>query len=310
MSDRRRSAAATARPEVGAFVDFLGKERNDSPHTVTAYRRDVEALATFLDRYYDSSWEWSDVDRLAIRAYLGELSRRGLAKRTVARALSSVRTFYRYLDIGVNPARGTRTPKLDRRLPVYPDRSQMDALFAAAAARARDGGFLGVRDAAMLELFYSTGMRLAELVGLNLGDLDLVAEQVRVRGKGRKERLLPVGTPAVAAIAAYFEARSELLAGLGARARRAVFLNRRGGRLTPRGVQVALGRLFEQAAPGAGLHVHALRHAFGTHLLDGGADLRAVQELLGHASLSTTQVYTHMSVERLKRIYHQAHPRA
>lgn len=309
MSDAS-GAAGRARPEVGAFVDFLAKERNDSPHTVTAYRRDVEALAAFLDRYYDRSWTWRDVDRLALRAYLGELGRRGLAKRSVARALSAVRTFYRFLDIGVNPARGTRTPKLARRLPVHPDRTQMDALFAAAAVRAAEAGHLGLRDAAMLELFYSTGMRLAELVGLNLDDVDLVAEQVRVRGKGRKERLLPVGAPAQAALRQYLEAREQLLAERGERRVRAVFLNRRGARITTRGVQVALGRLFERAAPGAGLHVHSLRHAFGTHLLDGGADLRAVQELLGHASLSTTQVYTHMSVERLKRIYHQAHPRA
>lgn len=310
MSDRRRPSRTSKRSEIDTFVDFLAKERNDSPHTVVAYRRDVESLVSFLDRYYDGQWNWREVDRLALRSYLGELSRKGLAKRSVARALSSIRAFYRYLDLGVNPARGTRTPKLDRKLPVHPDRSQMDALFTAAADRAARGGFLGARDAAMLELFYSTGMRLAELVGLNVADVDLVAEQVRVRGKGRKERLLPIGAPAVESLKAYLDARNALLSELGRRGRDAVFLNRRGARLTPRGVQVALGRLFEEAAPGAGLHVHSLRHAFGTHLLDGGADLRAVQELLGHASLSTTQVYTHMSVERLKRIYHQAHPRA
>jgi len=296
-------------PGVDAFVAFLEKERNDSPHTVSAYRRDLLGLARFLDQYYGVGWDWRTVDRLALRAYLGELSRRGLAKRSVARALSAVRTFYRFLDIDVNPARSTRTPKLDRRLPTHPDRAQMEALFAVAAEASARGGFQGFRDAAMLELFYSTGMRLSELAGLDVRHVDLVAEQVRVRGKGKKERLLPVGRPAVAALRTYLDARNTLLDRRGVRTN-ALFVNRLGGRLSGRGVQVALGRLFQRAAPSAGLHVHALRHAFATHLLDGGADLRAVQELLGHTSLSTTQVYTHVSVERLKRIYHQAHPRA
>ena len=305
----RPPPATQVPPDVHAFVAFLAKERNDSPHTVSAYRRDVVALARFLDQYYGGRWDWHTVDRLALRAYLGELNRRGLAKRSVARALSAVRTFYRFLDIGVNPARTTRTPKLDRRLPVHPDRAQMEALFAVAVETSARGGFQGLRDAAMLELFYSTGMRLSELAGLDLRHVDLVAEQVRVRGKGKKERLLPVGGPAVAALRNYLDARGTLLDRRGVRTN-ALFVNRIGGRLSGRGVQVALGRLFQKAAPGAGLHVHALRHAFATHLLDGGADLRAVQEMLGHTSLSTTQVYTHVSIERLKRIYHQAHPRA
>jgi len=295
--------------DVRAFVTFLEKERNDSPHTVSAYGRDVARLATFLDRYYGSEWDWRSVDRIALRAYLGELGRRGLAKRSIARALSAVRSFYRFLDIDVNPARTTRTPKLERRLPVHPDRVRMEALFAAASEAAAHRGFQGVRDAAMLELFYSTGMRLSELAGLDVRHVDLVSEHVRVRGKGKKERMLPVGRPAVAALRRYLDAREALLDRQRLKTG-ALFLNRLGGRLTPRGVQIALERLFDHVAPGAGLHVHALRHAFATHLLDAGADLRAVQELLGHESLSTTQVYTHVSVERLKRIYHQAHPRA
>ena len=180
--------ASQALPDVLAFVAFMEKERNDSPHTVSAYRRDLAGLASFLDRYYDGGWDWRSVDRLALRAYMGELSRRGLAKRSVARTLSAIRTFYRFLDVGVNPARSTRTPKLERRLPVHADRAQMDALFAAAEGAA-GGSFLGARDTAMLELFYSTGMRLSELTGMDVRHLDLVAEQVRVRGKGKKERL-------------------------------------------------------------------------------------------------------------------------
>jgi integrase/recombinase XerC len=161
----------------------------------------------------------------------------------------------------------------------------------------------------MLELFYSTGMRLAELAGLSLGDVDLVSDQVKVRGKGKKERLLPIGRPAGAALRAWFAHRDALVAARGGDAR-AAFVNARGGRLTPRGVQLAMRALLDTLARGRDLHVHSLRHSFATHLLDAGADLRAVQELLGHASLSTTQVYTHTSVERLKQVYQRAHPRA
>jgi integrase/recombinase XerC len=178
-------------------------------------------------------------------------------------------------------------------------------LFAAAEARAAAGGFRETRDLAMLELFYSTGMRLSELVGLNDPDLDLVSDQVKVRGKGKKERIVPVGSHATGALRKYLRYRDRLFQGA-----RPVFVNQRGKRLTVRGVQLAMKRLFGALARGKNLHVHALRHSFATHLLDAGADLRAVQELLGHASLSTTQVYTHTSVERLKKVYRQAHPRA
>ena len=222
-----------------------------------------------------------------------------------------MRAFYRYLDLDVNPARATRRPKLDQKLPMVPDRKALEALFAYLQTRVADGSFSSLRDSAMLELFYSTGMRLSELVGLNVDHLDLVGEQVRVRGKGRKERILPGGEPARQALRGYFEVRAELLDRVGrGRSSKAVFLNGHGRRLTARGVQYIIRTLFEAVAPGTGYHVHSLRHAFATHLLDAGADLRAVQELLGHVSLSTTQVYTHTSLERLKNVYHQAHPRA
>ncbi len=185
----------------------------------------------------------------------------------------------------------------------------MDLLFAEAERRATAGGFTEVRDLAMLELFYSTGIRLAELAGLNDPDVDLVADQVKVRGKGKKERIVPLGSHAGRALRRYFRQR-DALSPMGTRDRRAVFVGRRGRRLTPRGVQLAVKRLLGALARGRELHVHSLRHSFATHLLDAGADLRAVQELLGHASLGTTQVYTHTSVERLKKVYHQAHPRA
>ncbi len=301
-------------PEIAEFVAFLSKERNDSPHTVKAYARDVTEFAAFCGTYYGGPWSWTGVDRLAVRGFLGALQQRGLAKRSVARALSAVRAFYRFLNVvrgtEINPARAARTPKLERTLPTYLDRAEIDMLFADAEARAGAGGFREVRDLAMLELFYSTGMRLSELAGLSDADLDLVSDQVKVRGKGKKERIVPVGAHAGAALRAYFRRRDGLLVGAGTGGARPVFVNRRGKRLTPRGVQLAMKGLFGTLARGRDLHVHALRHSFATHLLDAGADLRAVQELLGHASLGTTQVYTHTSVERLKKVYHQAHPRA
>ncbi|MGH7700411.1 MAG: tyrosine recombinase XerC [Gemmatimonadales bacterium] len=299
------------------FADFLAKERNDSPHTVTAYRRDVAAFAAFCDDFYGGMWSWAGVDRLAIRGFLGALERRGLGKPSMARALSALRTFYRFLNltrgVEVNPARAARTPRRGRPLPTYLDRAEMETVFKDAERRAQAGGFREARDLAMLELFYSTGIRLSELVGLNGADVDLVSDQVKVRGKGRKERLVPLGGHAGRALRTYVRQRDALLADTGGRRtvdRRAVFLNRRGRRLSARGVQLAVKRLLGGLARAADLRVHSLRHSFATHLLDAGADLRAVQELLGHASLGTTQVYTHTSVERLRKVYHRAHPRA
>jgi len=300
--------------EIAEFVTFLSKERNDSPHTVKAYERDLGAFAAFCQDYYGGPWSWAGVDRLAVRGFLAAEQRRGLAKRSVARALSAVRTFYRFLNatrgLEVNPARAARTPKLDRTLPTWLDRAETEMLFAAAEQRAAAGGFREARDLAMLEMFYSSGIRLSELAGLNDPDVDLVSDQVKVRGKGKKERIVPIGTHAATALRQYVRHRDRLLA-VNRASTRAVFVNGRGKRITPRGIQLAMKRLFGAlAGRGKALHVHALRHSFATHLLDAGADLRSVQELLGHASLGTTQVYTHTSVERLKKVYHQAHPRA
>ena len=300
--------------EIAEFVTFLAKERNDSPHTVKAYERDLDAFAAFCEDYYGGPWSWAGVDRLAVRGFLAAEQRRGLAKRSVARALSALRTFYRFLNatrgIEVNPARAARTPKLEKTLPTYLDRAEVELLFADAEARAAAGGFREGRDLAMLELFYSTGMRLSELAGLNDPDVDLVSDQVKLRGKGKKERIVPVGSHATTAVRKYLQQRDRRLAGSVRAGSHPVFVNLRGKRITPRGVQLAMKRLFDGLARGTELHVHALRHSFATHLLDAGADLRSVQELLGHASLGTTQVYTHTSVERLKKVYHQAHPRA
>jgi len=299
------------RAQARDFLRWLASERNDSPNTVKAYGRDIAAFEAFLDGFYGGAgWTWAGVDRLAIRGFLAEGARRGWSKRSIARALSAVRAFYRFLNlyhgVEVNPARAASTPKLEKRLPGYLDRGAMDRLFAVAEERSGTNTFRTVRDRAILELFYSTGMRLSELVGLDLDDLDLVSDQVRVRGKGKKERILPVGRLAVEALRNYYLRRDEVLPG----ARGPVFVSERGRRLTPRAVQLAVRRLLDAVSEGRKVTTHSLRHSFATHLLDAGADLRAVQELLGHASLSTTQIYTHTSVERLKQVYHQAHPRA
>lgn len=301
----------TARPEVTEYLTHLEKERDVSPHTVKAYSRDLEAFTDFCNRHY-GEWGWTTVDRLGLRGFLGELQRRGLSKRSAARALSAVRSLYRYLQehhgVPNNVVRAAKVPKLDKRLPTYLDRSQTQSLFDWAESRAGGDELGPTRDLAILELFYSTGIRLSELNGMNVEDLDLLSDQVKVRGKGRKERIVPVGSRAVLALRRYLNLRESLVARIGGD-RRAVFLSRRGKRLAPRGIQRIVHGMFD-AIGGDGLRVHSLRHTFATHMLDAGADLRAVQELLGHASLSTTQVYTHTSVERLKRVYNQAHPRA
>ncbi len=230
--------------EISEFVEFLEKERNDSPHTVKAYERDVSAFAAFCRDYYGGPWTWAGVDRLAIRGFLAAEQQRGVGKRSMARALSALRTFYRFLNatrgIEVNPARAARTPKIDRTLPVYLDRQETDELFKSAEQRAGAGGFRETRDLAMLEMFYSTGMRLSELAGLNDADVDLVSDQVKLRGKGKKERIVPVGSRATTALRRYLRMRGE---------GRALFVNSRGKRLSPRGVQKAMKRLFETGEP-------------------------------------------------------------
>jgi integrase/recombinase XerC len=308
--------AAEPPGEVVEYLEHLAKERDVSPNTVRAYGRDLHDFVAFLGRYYGATaWTWQGVDRLAMRAFLGALAKRGLGKRSMARTLSAVRSFYRYLHrneiVDVNPARAVGAPKLEKYLPGYLDRAQIDLLFQMAEVRAWEGKFVDVRNLAMLELFYSTGMRLSELQGLNRGDLDMITQQAKVRGKGRKERIVPIGDHAVLALRNYEAKRDELLRTIGGKVdRTAVFVARTGRRIGVRAVQKAVTAFLHEIDEDAGLTVHSLRHTFATHLLDAGADLRAVQELLGHASISTTQIYTHTSVERLKRVYESAHPRA
>jgi integrase/recombinase XerC len=314
---QRASAADVAQPDlVQDFLVHLEKERDVSPNTIIAYRRDLEEFVGFLGAYYGArEWTWQGLDRLAIRGFLAHLTRRKLNKRSIARSLSAVRSFYRYLHrnehVEANPARAVSTPKQDKYLPGYLDRTQIESLFESAGLKAQEGKFSDVRNAAILELFYSTGMRLSELRGINRMDIDLLSQQVKVRGKGRKERIVPIGDHAQLALRNYESKRDELLRGIGqAGDRTAFFLSGRGKRISVRAIQNAMKGFLDKIDESSGLSTHSLRHTFATHLLDAGADLRAVQELLGHASLSTTQVYTHTSVERLKKVYNQAHPRA
>jgi integrase/recombinase XerC len=294
------------------FLSHLAKERQLSPNTLIAYRRDLEDLESFLADYAGAaSWRWEEVDRLTVRSFLGWCQGRKLSKRTIARKLSTMRTFFRFLNVeeklDANPARGIRLTRRERHLPEHLTRKGMDPLFEIAEGAASENSLEGMRTLVILELFYGSGLRLAELHGMNMEDLDLIAGQVKVRGKGRKERIVPLTAASMRAIRRYESRRNE--AG-GATGRGPLVVNAKGGRFSRRSIQRTVERLFEAAGVQAGVSTHSLRHSFATHLVDAGADLMAVKELLGHASLSTTQIYTHTSKERLRTVYRDAHPRA
>lgn len=288
---------------LAAFLGELRHERQLSPQTITTYRRDLEALLAFLAR--EGVADLGAVDAYHIRRFAAECHRRGLGPRSIARRLSAVRTFYgSLLRAGIaksNPAVHVQAPKPSRRLPATLDADQMASLLTASPADP-----LEVRDAAMLELFYSSGLRLAELTGLNVVDVDLDDRTVRVLGKGSKERVVPLGQMAAEAIRRWLDVRRELaLPG-----ETALFVGRRGKRLAPRSVQARVDAWARRRGTPVRVHPHMLRHSFASHLLESSGDLRAVQEMLGHASLSTTQIYTHLDFQHLAHIYDQAHPRA
>jgi integrase/recombinase XerC len=300
-------------PLIADFLRELESGRQLSPHTISAYRRDLSEFTGFLATYFQNDeWSWEQIDRNALRRFLGFMAQQKLARRTIARRLSAVRTLFRFLHredlIEANPARTVRSPKLEKTLPQWLTRADAEKVFAVAENRASEGGLQGPRNLAILETFYATGIRLSELQGLDMDDVDLIGEQVKVRGKGRKERIVPLGGQAVKALRKYELRRGEVAkAGKDAKA---VFLNDRGGRLSRRQIQEIVRQAVAAGADDEGMSPHALRHTFATHLLDAGADLLAVKELLGHSSLSTTSIYTHTSKERLKKVYQQAHPRA
>lgn len=289
--------------ELAAFLKRLATERRLSPHTVEAYERDLKALLAFCEREQINTF--AALDSFGVRRFAAESHRRGLGARSVARRLSAVRTFLNYLiETGVvknNAGVHVQAPKAPRRLPATLDADQVASLLAISGDDP-----VTLRDRAMLELFYSSGLRLAELVGLNLGDVDSADRTVRVLGKGSKARVVPVGKQALAALRDWLAVRGELARS----GETAIFVGHRGARVNPRIVQQRVNEWAKRQGTPMGVHPHMLRHSFATHVLESSRDLRAVQEMLGHASLSTTQIYTHLDFQHLATVYDQAHPRA
>jgi integrase/recombinase XerC len=292
------------------FLRHLAIEKNASAHTVKSYREDLtQAIDFFRTHLRSKAPAASQLTTRVLRAYLAWLHEQGYARSTIARRLSAVRTWCRFLRrhglLETNPATGVRGPRLEKKLPNFIGQQDIQQLLNAPPA----DDALGTRDRAILETLYSAGLRVGELTGLNLADLDLREGLATVRGKGKRERLAILGPPAVAALTAWLALR-EAVGGPRASGQPALFLSKHGTRLTTRSV----GRLLEKYLAQAGLDPraspHSLRHSFATHLLDGGADVRSVQELLGHRSLATTQIYTHVTTQRLRDSYHKAHPRA
>ena len=298
------------------FLKHLADARQLSLHTVSAYRRDIQDFSAFLTDYLGTpEWRWDDVDRMTLRAFLGWLGRGGISRRSIARKLSATRTFFRFLylegELPHDPTRGMRAPRAERRLPAHLSPDEIADLFRAAEAGAIPNTLAGTRDLLIIELLYGSGIRLSELHRLDLVDIDPVSDRVKVRGKGRKERIVPLTRAAAAAVRRYEPRRAEALRpGTPPSGRKALLVSTRGQRLSRRAIQQIVRARLDTVALKAGCSVHSLRHSFATHMLDAGADLMAVKELLGHVSLSTTRIYAHTSRERLKRIYRDAHPRA
>ncbi|MDN5724571.1 MAG: tyrosine recombinase XerC [Propionibacteriales bacterium] len=296
-----------------SYERHLASERNLSAHSVRAYLGDLRHLGLHLARRRVT--QWGAVDLRALRGWLANQQTRGQQRSSVQRRAAAVRVFFRWLHetgrVPVNPAQTLRSPKTPKRLPATVEQVEADRMLTGAAeAAAADDSPIGRRDAAMLEVLYATGIRVSELCGLDLADVDHGRGTLRVLGKGDKERTVPMGGPAIRALAAWLSVRAALVgARAGQPAQNAVFLGERGGRIDPRVVRRIVHRaLVAAGAPDLG--PHGLRHAMATHLLEGGADLRSVQELLGHSSLATTQLYTHVTQDRLRTAFRQAHPRA
>lgn len=289
--------------EIEEFCRYLGTERNVSPHTLKAYRTDLEMFMEFVRADQGGEASVEAVTHLTVRRYLATLNR-ACAKSTSGRKLAAIRSFFKHLaregKVRKNPAELVSTPKKEKKVPFHLDIDEVTALVTAP-----DGAdLLILRDRAVLETLYSCGIRVSELTGLDVGGVDLESGLVRVLGKGGKERIVPLGSHAAAAVADYLAARNHPPIDA------PLIINSRGGRLTSRSVGRIVDRYILKLAAMKKVSPHTLRHTFATHLLEGGADLRAIQELLGHASLSTTQKYTHVSIDRLMEVYDQAHPKA
>ena len=290
------------------FLRYLEIEKNYSPHTLLNYQADLGDFDNFLNSGKEQRTQdeteipLEKIDYLCLRKYLASLKERNLKSRSIARKLSCLRSFFKFLCrdgyLENNPALSLTTFKLDRHLPLFLTEEETVKLLRMPQGDSERS----LRDLAILETFYSTGMRISELVGLNVEDVDLIGGVAKVKGKGKRERLLPVGEYALRAIKTYLDKREKKSSTL--------FLNKNGGRLTTRGVRDIVHKYTRIASLKQGISPHSLRHSFATHLLNRGADLRSVQELLGHVNLSTTQIYTHLTTEKLKSVYDKAHPRA
>jgi integrase/recombinase XerC len=295
----------SAQQWVDKFLQYLNTERRLSPHTLSNYRRDLRGIVAHCD--VASIEDWSVLDAKQVRAYLAARHRQGIGGRSLARALSTLRSFLRYLmregELQKNVAQGVQAPKAPRKLPEPLDVDEMTQLLQSEGER--DDPLLA-RDNAMLELMYSAGLRLAELVSLDVGQIDLSDGSVTVLGKGNKTRIVPVGRYAREAVVAWQRLRGEL-ANVD---EPALFVGQRGARISPRTVQQRFRQRGVEQGIASRVHPHKLRHAFASHLLESSGDLRAVQELLGHADISTTQIYTHLDFQHLAEVYDKAHPRA
>ncbi len=298
--------------QIRTFLRVLERERNYSPRTIASYEDDLRQFADFLSRHFsDRPVDLAAVDHVTIRLFLGDLLEQHFAKRSIARKLACVRSFFRYLrrthQVTDNPTALVASPKLERRLPQFLEEEAVTRLMEQPDRSTPDG----IRDAAILEVLYGTGIRLSELLAMRVDDIDFRNGTVKVTGKGRKQRIVPFGAPARAALKSYLAVRSSLARqqpqGVTARV---CFLSARGKQMSPKGVNVLVNRYIGRVSELEKKSPHVLRHTFATHLLNRGADLQAVRELLGHESLSTTQVYTHVSMDRLKKVYAQAHPKA
>ncbi len=294
--------------DLEAYLHHLAHERRLSPLTLTNYRRDLTGIDAWLEAA--GLGPWTELDAQAVRRYAAARHRGGASGRTVQRELSALRGLYRYLlregRIGHNPALGVRAPKVKRKLPATLGADQLCSLLDHTPTAADGAEPLLLRDTAMIELFYSSGLRLAELISVNLGDIDPAEAILTVLGKGAKTRRVPVGSKALAAIRAWLQVRG-LLANPG---EPALFVSSRGTRIHPRTVERRVQAWAQEQGAQRGIHPHLLRHSFATHLLESSGDLRAVQELLGHADIATTQIYTHLDFQHLAEVYDKAHPRA
>ncbi|MDR3563816.1 MAG: tyrosine recombinase XerC [Negativicutes bacterium] len=296
-------------PYLDQFILYLKIEKNASPHTINNYRADIEVFFDFAREQGVGEVLFSHVTLILIRAYLADLKEEDYARRTIARRVAALRSFFRFLCresvIANNPFKGVHTPKLEKRLPIFLDPDEITGLLELP-----DNTALGRRDAAILELLYATGVRVSELAGLTIKDVDLTSGYALVYGKGYKERIIPVGRKALTAVKVYLSDSRPRLYSNAKTPHEILFVNKAGGPLTDRSVRRLLDKYVDQLAINKKVSPHTIRHSFATHLLNNGADLRSVQELLGHVNLSTTQLYTHVTKERLKTIYLQAHPRA